>query len=224
MSNQEMAVFKRNTEMATQADPDFDSLASGRGLPTIKLMTANSEEVKAGEFPTNCYALQQGEVLTDLGKNVDVVIVAYRLTALLANDDGFCSSHVRQDPLFNEIIRIADTDGFGSGAIYGPEFLVWLPTHKVFATFLCGSKTARNMAAGIKALVGEVATLSSKKYENKKYNWFGPSVAPSNVAVTEVPDEETLNEVTQAFISDKGVPRELASGEAAPEGTSSDRE
>ena len=209
MTENNMQVFKQNAP-ATTTDEDFDSMSSGSGLPRFSLYTSNSQEVKDGEFPTNTYGLKVGEILHDLGKNVDIVVCGYRLTALQVTDDGFCSSHDSKSALFQSIMDIADNQGFGSGAIYGQEFLVWVPAHKMFATLMCGSKTSRNMAAGIKALVGEVATMSSKKIENKKYSWFGMTVAPSNVAVTVVPEEDAYAATMSAFTSEKGVARELA--------------
>ena len=206
-----MAVFKQNQTVApVAADEDFDKMSSSGGLPRMTLMTSNSEEVKSGDFPTNTYALRVGEVLQNLGKNVDAVVVAYRLTALHTTDDGFCSSHDFKSDLFQEIINIADTQGFGSGAIYGQEFLVWIPSHKVFATFMCGSKTARNMAAGIKSLVGEVAVFGSKKFENKKFQWYGPTCSASNAVLTEIPTAEDCAAVTEAFVNAVGVEKELA--------------
>jgi len=206
-----MQVFKtKATEVAT-TDEDFDAMSSGSGLPRMSLFTSNSQEVKDGDFQTNTYGLKIGEMLHSLGKNVDVVVCAYRLTAIhVSDDDGFCCSHDIKSPLFKDIMNIADTQGFGSGAIYGQEFLIWVPQHKTFATLMCGSKTARNMAGGIKSLVGEVASFGSKKIENKKYSWFGMTCAASNAVVTEVPSEGDYATHLEAFTSDKGVERELA--------------
>lgn len=219
-----LTVFKpAAVAVTTTSDDDFNKLAGGfSSLPRMSLMTSNSTEVKNDEFPINTYALKIGETLVNLGKNVDVVVAAYRLTAIwVTEEDGFCSSHEVKSDLFQEIMKVADTQGFGSGAVYGPEFLFWIPSEKKFATFLCGSKSARNMAAGIKALVGEVATMGSQKIETPKYTWFAPSVAASNTVVTEVPEQEVVASVVSEFINDKGRARELASGQDAP---SSERE
>jgi len=215
MTDNNMAVFKTNAAATTTDDDDFDSLSSGGGLPRMSLYTSNSQEVKDGEFPTNTYGLKVGELLHDLGKNVDVVICAYRLTALQVSDDGFCSSHDAKSPLFKDIMHIADTQGYGSGTIYGQEFLVWVPQHKTFATIMCGSKTARNMASGIKSLVGEVATMGSKKMENKKYSWFGMTCTASNAVITETPEEEAYASQLESFTSATGVERELVNADVA---------
>jgi len=209
MTENSMQEFKTNA-VATTTDADFDALSSGSSLPRFSLYTSNSKEVKEGDFPANTYGLKIGELLHDMGKNSDIVICAYRLTALQVTDDGFCCSHDAKSPLFKDIMNIADTQGFGSGAIYGQEFLVWIPEHKSFATLMCGSKTARNMAAGIKALVGEVATMSSKKLENKKYSWFAMVCTASNAVITSTPSEEDYTAHLTAFAEDIGVERELA--------------
>ena len=209
MTDQSMQVFKTNVP-AAQDDDDFDDMSSGGGYPRISLFVSNSKEVKDGTFPTNTYGLKIGETLHNLGKNVDVVICAYRLTAI-DTSEGFCSSHDAKSDLFLDIRARADIpNSFGNGCVYGQEFLVWVPQHKMFATLLCGSKTSRNMAGGIKALVGEVAAFGSTKFESPKYSWFGMTVAPSNAAITETPDPEAYSTTVDKFISDKGVERELA--------------
>ena len=211
MAEQSMQVFKTNAP-ATK-DDDFDEMSSGGGSPRMSLCTANTQSVKDGEFPTNTYALTVGETVHELGKNVDVVVCAYRLTAI-DTSEGFCCSHDAKSDLFIDIRARADEpNSFGCGCIYGQEFLVWVPQHKTFATLLCGSKTSRNMAGGIKALVGEVAAFGSKKFENPKFSWFGMTVAPSNAAVTEAPSEEDFASTVDKFVNDKGVERELAEAE-----------
>ena len=202
-----MQVFKTNTPAVK--DDDFDAMSSGGGFPRMSLCTANTQTVKDGEFPTNTYALTIGETVHELGKNVDVVVCAYRLTAI-DTSEGFCCSHDSKSELFLDIQENSDTQGYGCGCIYGQEFLVWIPQHKTFATLLCGNKTARNMAGGIKALVGEVATFGSKKFESPKFSWFGMTVAPSNTAITEIPSDEDYTSTVDKFVNDKGVERELA--------------
>ena len=210
MTDSNMQVFKTKATAVATTDEDFDAMASGSSLPRVSLLTSNSQEVKDGVFPTNTYGLKVGELLHELGKNIDMVICAYRLTAI-DTSEGFCSSHDAKSDLFKDIMARADVpNSFGCGCIYGQEFLVWVPGHKTFATLLCGSKTARNMAAGIKAVVGEVATMGSKKIESPKYSWFAMTVAPSNAVVTETPSEEDYASHLEAFANDKGVAKELA--------------
>ena len=205
----DMTVFKSQTAVST-TDDDFNSLTSS-GSARLSLKTSASSVVKNGEFPTNTYALEVGETMHDLGKNIDIVICAYRLTALLYNDDaGFCSSHDAKSALFKDIMNTADTIGFGSGALYGQEFLVWIPEHKTLATLYCNSVTSRRMAAGIKALVGEVATMGSKKFDNKKHDWYGMTVAASNAVITELPDPDVYEKAVDEFLTAKGVEKELA--------------
>lgn len=216
MTESTMAVFKTKAP-ATTNDEDFDALASGAGLPRLSLYTSNSQEVKDGDFPTNTYGLKVGEMLHELGKNTDIVVCAYRLTAI-DTSEGYACSHDSKSDLFKDIMERADQpNSFGSGCMYGQEFLVWVPEHKTFATLLCGSKTSRNMASGIKSLVGEVATMGSKKLENKKFSWFGMTCAASNAAITNTPEEEAYVATLTAFSEDKGAERELADA-AAPEG------
>lgn len=209
--SQNLVVFNQ-LPVTSPVDEDFNKLASGSSLPILSLMTSASEACKDGAVPANSYALKTGESLHVLGKNIDVVVVAYRLTALDSKDEnGFVISHDFKSALFQQIIKKADSEPFGSGAMYGPEFLIWVPTHKLFATLLCGSKSARRMASGIKALIGQVATFGSTKIETTKFSWYAMTVAPSNAIITEVPTQDEVVEVVNSFTSAKGTSLELAS-------------
>jgi hypothetical protein len=85
-----------------------------------------------------------------------------------------------------------------SGCMYGPEFLVYIPQIKEFATFFCGSKSARRESPTIKALLTKPATLKSKKIETKRYTWYGPQ-ATSCSTPFDPPDLEALKKVVEKF-------------------------
>ncbi|MCP4279591.1 MAG: hypothetical protein GY776_06235 [Alteromonas sp.] len=210
MSNA-LSVFQQSTQIATQGgnDKDFDEMSSGGFMPRIQLMTSNSAECKAGEFPINHYALVKSDK-EDLGKNVDMVPVAWRATALQSTDDGFLTSHDKNSSLFQHLI--AQTKVEDSGAMYGPEFLLWIPSKKEFVTFLCGTKTARNMAASVKGLIGKPATLTSEKIETAKYTWMGPKCGACATPITAVPTPEDVNDAVEKFTTAKGNDEEWAGG------------
>jgi hypothetical protein len=75
-----------------------------------------------------------------------------------------------------------------------------LPGIQEFATFFCGSKSARREAPNIKKLLTKPATFKSKKISNKKYTWFGPSVTTCSTPF-EKPDVAKLQEIVNKFNS-----------------------
>lgn len=162
--------------VAKYDDKAFEKTASsGKYLPRLQLMGGSSEKCKAGEFPVNNYALVTGEVYTDLGKECDVLVIAWRPKAMEIGD-AIINSH---DPESAEFKRIMDrADVKDSGCMFGPEYLVYVPAVKKFATFFCGSKTARKEAPAIKERMLSAATFKSKKIQTKDYTWYGPQCVP----------------------------------------------
>jgi len=156
-------------------DDDFTDLAkSGDWLPRLQLYGSNSDEVKEGKMPMAHFGLVVGrkDNIIDLGKTVNAWIVAWRPKALLIDGgDGKPVSYFDKDSAEFKDIRekssIKDT-----GALCGPEFLVFIPG-KGFATLFMASKTARNEAPAIKALMGKAVTFTSKLIENASYKWHG---------------------------------------------------
>lgn len=162
----------QNQAVQKHTDEDFDDLRSGAFLPRIQLMTANSSKCKAGEFPVNNYALVVDQDHKDLGSKVDVLVCAWRPMAL-ETGNSIVSVYDKDSDIFKSIQdRSSDKD---SGCMWGFQFLLWVPAASQFATFFCGSKTARRAAPSIKALMKKAATLGSTKIDNGTYTWFGPT-------------------------------------------------
>lgn len=157
-------------------DETMDKVSKvGDFLGRLQLMTSNSDKCKSGEFPINHYAYVQGESFTDLGKEVDILVVCMRPCALDTSGDSVVSVHDPEDPVFKDIQDRADNVQ-NSGCMYGPEFLLYLPKIQKFCSFLMGSKTARRESPKLRAKVRKAATMKSKKIETPKFTWYGPEV------------------------------------------------
>lgn len=167
----------------------------GDYLPRLQLMTANTDKCKSGEFPINTWALVRDQKFTDLGKNVDVIIVTWRPKALEIGDELIS----RYDPNHDEFKRIqAKSFEQDSGCMFGPEYLVWIPSISQFATFFMGSKSARREAPNVQALLTMGATLTSKEAKNAKYTWYTPSVTACSTSL-DPPDQDELNRQVEKF-------------------------
>jgi len=177
-------------------DAAFDAAAAGTAyLPRLQLLTSNSKLCKSGAFPTNHYALVRDQKHDDLGKNVDVLIVVWRPKALETGDAVISCF----DPEDAEFVRIQEKSGQkDSGCMCGPEFLVWIPSVKAFATFFMGTKSARRESANVKARVTKSATLGSQLCKNKKFEWFAPECSACSTPF-EMPPKALLMETVEKF-------------------------
>lgn len=200
-----------NLDVVKYSDDAFASTRQGGGdfLPRLQLMTANSAKCKAGEFPTNHYALVASQDYNDLGKNVDVLLVTWRPKALEIGEN-IVSSFDPSSETFQEIQRKAQQPN--SGCMYGPEFLVYVPNHG-FATFFMGSKSARRESASVKALLKQPVTLSSRLIKTKSYSWFAASCSSCSTPLSEMPSRDELLEQVEAFNNPKESDTEIVSDE-----------
>jgi len=198
MSEELVIPSNPETSIAKADDAMFADLVGGGFLPRLQLQTSNSSVCKSGDFPVNHYAHVQGKSMKDLGKTVDVYVIAYRAKALDTSDD-LIDSYDPSSDVFISIKNRANNEQ-NSGCMYGPEFLVWNEDIG-FATFFCGSKTARNIANGIRGAVPEAGesvtskggvTLGSTLIKNKKFEWQAPTVE----ICTDISGQPTAEEFT----------------------------
>jgi len=188
-------------------DTDFGGIAGSRAgfLPRLQLFTSNSEPVKKGEIGVAHYGIIKGkDTLIDLGKSVVVIPLAWRAKAMFVKSDPVLAYHNPKSEQFQEIKKKADADS-NSGNMYGPEFLLWHEEHG-YLTFFMGSKTARNEAPAIRALLPtpdgrlRAAVLSATYIQTKEYSWHGPKVVASSQSVTP-PPADTLEVTISDFLN-----------------------
>lgn len=164
--------------MQKYTDKTFDEVASStKFLPRLQLFSSNSAEVKEDRIRQGRYGLvtMKGQPVIDLTDTVDVLVCVWRPKALDMSDlNNVISIFDVTNPMFVKIAGQADdTD---SGCMFGIEFLVWVPSVQKFATFFCGSKTARREAINIKGMTGQKVTLKSHLIKKGKHSWHGPRV------------------------------------------------
>lgn len=182
--------------LAKQNDDLFKEVTkSADFIPRLQLMTANSKQCKAGEFPVNHYAFIRDQNLQDLGETVDVLAITWRAKALEIGEQVISIFDMQNDEFKRIQEKSAEQD---SGCMYGPEFLVYIPQIKEFATFFCGSKSARRESGSVKALMTKPATLKSKKIEGKRYTWFTSTAVPCSTPF-EPPIIDDLKKVVDKF-------------------------
>lgn len=217
-------------QKAKFADDGFGDLSGpgfGNFLPYLQLCGSSTELAKRGDISVGNYALISGsgdkKEHADLGKNVICIPVAWRPKAMNAKATPVIVSFTPTSPLFQQLRKTAENDS-RSGCMFGPEFLLWIPGHG-FATFHMGSKTARNEARSIQALLPgadgrlKTANLSAQFIKTEKHSWHGPKcVISSQVAEQPAPDV-LLQAVTDFLNPVDSKPPEAA----APEVVNQDR-
>lgn len=196
------------------SDDDFDALqAASAYLPRVQLMTSNSDKCKAGEFPVNNWALVRGQEYQDLGSEIDVLVCSWRPMALEIGD-AVVTSYDRSSDTFQSIQERADESD--SGCMWGYQFLLWVPSVGTFATFFCGSKSARREAPAVKARMDGPATLKSRKIEKGKYTWFAPTCHDCSTPFDMPPKADYLREM-EKFNNPSEQQVELAQEEERPQ-------
>jgi hypothetical protein len=183
--------------------------ASTGFLPRIQLFGGSSDAVKEGKINVGRYGLVRGkDQLEDLGPEVDVLVCAGRVKALDISTDTPITSYDHKSDLFKDIA--AGSAEENSRKMFGPEYLVWVPSCKQLATFFLSSPTARRESGSIHARLRKAATLKAKLIVGKKFKWHGPQIVPCSTPF-ELPDVDFLNEEIAKFVNPKSSEVEIAS-------------
>lgn len=180
-------------------EKDFNEVSStSEYLPRLQLCGSNSELVKEGKIGMGHFALVVNKnTFTDLGLEVDVLVVNWRPKALEIGDEIISLYDPKSDAFQNIKTRSEVQD---SGCMFGPEFLVWIPEIEKFATFYMSSKSARNESPNMRARLRNAAKIKSKYIKTKKYSWHGPEVLDTSESL-EVPDLNELKEIETKFMN-----------------------
>lgn len=170
---------------AGYSDEDYAGFASGFDfLPRLTLCGASTNLCKEGKQPIGTYALvYSADRHGDLGKQTNVFVLGMRLKALEIAADGIFNFFDPKSPEFARVANLSQVKD--SGCLAGPEFLVYVPSTKEFATFFMASKSMRNEAPSLKALLGKAATLQISLAENKKkQKWHVPKALPCTIPLS----------------------------------------
>lgn len=186
----------------------------GDFLPYIALYGSNSGEVKRGEFPMGHFGLRKSKsLIVDLGEKFVAAVLAWRPKAM-AYKPEVISVYDITDPLFIDIQKTAGEKDSNKG--FGPEFLIWLPEIKEFATYFLGNPTGRNESPNILGPLKEkspfVCIQQSDLIETAKYSWHGPVTKAYDIAI-EYPPISEIKEQVMKFQDPPKSGKELAKDE-----------
>lgn len=216
----ELMVFGAD-DNAEGAIQKFDvSIAKGLSgsafLPRLQLMTGNSDKCKNNEFPINKYALISGQKYTDVGADVNVLVLVWRPKAIDTKSDEMIVVHDVALPEFDRIKQQSKEKD--SGCMYGQEFLVYIPKVEQFATFFMGTPTSRREAPNMLALLMKSATLKPEKIKTKRYTYYSPGVTMCS-ATFALPDKDECIAQIKDFNNPKAVEVKRVEREASAGGS-----
>ena len=188
---------------------DFDSVASNSStyLARLQLFGSKSDACAEGRINIGHWGLVSDDVITDVGKEVDVAIISWRPKALRTGGDDLIIEYDQKSDVFQQIIE--DSSVKDSGCMYGPEFLVYVPSQKAFATYFMSSKTARRESKKMKPLMRKAATLKCRLIETARFKWHGPVIVPCSTPL-EMPSLDDLKTQIEAFQNPPKDDREVA--------------
>lgn len=167
----------------------YDDVVAGADyLPRFQLFGSKSDACTEGRIGIGHYGLVKDDVITDLGTELNVIFVTWRPKAVQTGENLIIVYDV-QDSVFSDIKENSGKPN--SGAMYGPEFLIWVPDAGTFATYHMNSKTARREAKKLEPLIGRAVTMKCRLIDppNSKFKWHGPVVLPCSTPLDPPPDE-----------------------------------
>lgn len=209
MSKQALMAF--GSEVQKYDDDAMDGVASSNDyLQRLQLLTSQSTVVKKDLSLANQYALLNSDGLDAIGTDIDIFIGPCRPKALDMSGETPVTSFDKDSEVFKDIQ--ARSDEQDSGCMFGPEFLVWIPSQQKYATWFLATKSHRKLYKEVRALTGNAARLSSRLVETKDYSWQVSTVKASDVEFGEndFPSEEVTTATVASFNEEEGTKVEKA--------------
>lgn len=200
--------------------------ASSAFLPRIQLVGSSSNLAKRSKVPQGTYAILRGKdvVVHQLGTDVNCLLFSWRPKAIRYGKGGE-KTVVYFDPNSAAFKAIeSEAEDKDSGCQFGPEYLIYVPHVKEFASFHFNNKTLRVAASIMLPLIGKPITFRVELIESKGNMWHGPVITGCSTPL-QAPDNQEefismLTKVQEKFCNPKD---SEAEEEAPPEETKRER-
>lgn len=180
-------------------DEDFSKYAkSSKFLNRIQLYGSSSKLTNLNKISQGHFGVPVSkDKVVDLGESFDCLVIQFRLKAMDINGERPVSFFNKDSEQFQSVVERSSVKG--SGCMWGPEFLLWIPSKKMFASMFFCNPTMRNVADDLKALHGHRATISSNLIETKKHMWHGPEITQCSTPF-EIPNMDSIVAENEKFI------------------------
>lgn len=167
-------------------------------MARVQLCGGSSGMVKDEKVPIGQFAfIRSKDDFIVLGKEFLCIPLSWRSVAMRFGDETVESVYDKNSPEFKQIQ--IDSEGADSGCAYGPQFLIWVPAVKDYATFLLGSKSARPEGRKAHAQLNKPTMFKSALIEAGGYKWHAPKVMPYTGEINPRPDVETAIKTAEMF-------------------------
>lgn len=180
----------------------LSAVSQGGGfLPRLQLFGGSSDACKEGKIGVAHFGLtREKDNIEDLGKLVEVLLLKGRTKAVQWGETVL----VYYDHTHPEFIRISsEADNKVKGRMYGAEYLLYVPSAEVFATFYLCSPSARREISGFNNRLGKCAVLKGQLVDNGKNKWHVPKCEPLDVPTFEFPSGNDILKQVEAFTNVK---------------------
>lgn len=174
----------------------FQAIAkSGDYLPRVQLFGGNSEACKEGKIPIAHFGIVPNkDTIEDIGERFDCAVLAWRPRAIRIDGDAIDNYYDAKSPEFIKVQEEAEVQD--SGCMYGPEFLLYVPSKQKFVLFHMNNKTSRRVAPQLLGQLGKAATIKSRLIKTDRYTWHGPEVLACSTPLSPLPTaEEVLSQL-----------------------------
>lgn len=216
MSNQLVPTEALGGQLANREDVSA-MLSGGDFLPYFRLYGSNTDACKEERIGIAHYGMEIDGKITDANTEVEVVVLAIRPKAVQTGDSMIVEYHpdIEDGKITNTTFKhiMAQSKVKDSGAMYGPELLLWIPALSTYVTWHLNNPTSRREAksANIESLVGKAATLSAKLIDppNSKYKWHGPVIQPLSAPLS-IPPLPEITEQVEKFLNPQRNQTEIA--------------
>ena len=226
MSNELTTVASLTNLPSTDVDQLDECKIESKWLPRLQLFGSNAQ-VKQGKIGPGQWGIPRGDEVEDLGREIDVLVVGYRMKALDTNGEENVVSYDPTDEVYKEIKATAAVYvAGGSGCMEGPEFLLYVRGFG-FVTYFCMNKSALVASGLLKPFlpINEVkaaaakcqpqgpqsATLGAKFIEKPRLSWWAPEVNKCSTPVE--CDIEDLIKQLDRFLNPEVDENEIADDE-----------
>jgi hypothetical protein len=230
MSNENELVPIDQTQLpvATMGSDDgFGELAKGADFLGRLQLFSKGIAINKNLIAPGTWGIPEGDdVITTIGKSVDVVPFARRPKAIDLHDtNAIITNYDMKSDEFNRIKAAAGQQN--SGCMYGPSFLVYERTTGRFLEWFCGTKSTRGEAnkmypflrvteadivarpalEGTEPHDAHPFTMNVKLVEKNTWSWHVPVVIPCSTPFTRLPLVEKVIFEMQRFMNpvDAGV-------------------
>jgi len=180
----------KNNAVATSANSDamVNFLTTSNALVYMHLITSSTKLGKSGQFPVNHFGVFDTNPPSDAGATVTALVLGWRSKAV--DTKTIPATNVYNPALdengspvgpFLDIARKSEVKD--SGCMFGPEFLLYLPSKDIFVTLFLASKSHRREAPTMINNQGKAVELSAHLIPTAAYEWYVPRATPTDVEI-----------------------------------------